>query len=119
MQLACFVRDFSTLIVNMHRTHKFYSISVPDFVEKLKLDVKKKTKNESHRRKKRQYRSPRIEPELLLFVDHALFRAFEGDSNELLEYLLHFWHAVSLISHCYLWESFNSFFNCRLVKPNK
>ncbi|XP_022319450.2 A disintegrin and metalloproteinase with thrombospondin motifs like [Crassostrea virginica] len=72
------------------------TLKVPDFVDKLKLDVKKKTaQKQSHRRKKRQYRSPRIEPELLLFVDHALFRAFEGDSNELLEYLLHFWHSVN------------------------
>jgi hypothetical protein len=94
----------------MHSVDHFYSISVPDFVEKLKLDVKKKTKpSKSHSRKKRQYRSPRIEPELLLFVDHALFRAFEGDSNELLEYLLHFWHAVSFVTFwnfCCLWVSF-------------
>lgn len=78
-----------------------FLVPVPDFVDKLKLDVKKKTaQKQSHRRKKRQYRSPRIEPELLLFVDHALFRAFEGDSNELLEYLLHFWHSVSIKRSC-------------------
>ena len=59
----------------------------------------KKTKTHKHKsrtRRKRQVRPPRIEPELLLFVDYALYRDFDGDSNELLEYLLHFWHAVSV-----------------------
>ncbi|KAL3869495.1 hypothetical protein ACJMK2_042169 [Sinanodonta woodiana] len=56
-------------------------------------------------RKKRQFsrrvsrqipRIPtRIEPELLLFVDHAMVEQFGGNTEELLEYLLHFWHAVN------------------------
>lgn len=40
--------------------------------------------------------SSKIEPELLLFCDNAMVQQFEGDTDELLEYLLHFWHAVSI-----------------------
>ncbi|XP_052776661.1 uncharacterized protein LOC128214307 [Mya arenaria] len=49
------------------------------------------------RRRKRQTPagSTKIEPELLLFCDNAMVRQFEGDTDELLEYLLHFWHAVN------------------------
>ncbi|XP_060587578.1 A disintegrin and metalloproteinase with thrombospondin motifs like [Ruditapes philippinarum] len=39
--------------------------------------------------------SSKIEPELLLFCDNAMVQQFEGDTDELLEYLLHFWHAVN------------------------
>lgn len=39
--------------------------------------------------------STKIEPELLLFCDNAMVQQFEGDTDELLEYLLHFWHAVN------------------------
>ncbi|XP_033738442.1 LOW QUALITY PROTEIN: uncharacterized protein LOC117326000 [Pecten maximus] len=82
---------------------------IPGFEDMLKMqynvtrDNSEPKKMKPHSRKKRQYRppqtesrsSPRIEPELLLFVDFALYREFEGDSNELLEYLMHFWHAVN------------------------
>lgn len=83
---------------------------IPGFEHMLKVEYNftkgesKPMKQKTHSRKKRQYRpppsesrssSPRIEPELLLFVDFALYREFEGDSNELLEYLMHFWHAVN------------------------
>ncbi|KAK3091227.1 hypothetical protein FSP39_018110 [Pinctada imbricata] len=67
-------------------------LKVPEFVDKLQINHSKVHKK---KRKKRQVRPPRIEPELLLFVDYALYRDFDGDSNELLEYLLHFWHAVN------------------------
>jgi len=52
-------------------------------------------------RKKRQapLSSTKIEPELLLFCDNAMVQQFEGDTDELLEYLLHFWHAVSTVYH--------------------
>lgn len=39
--------------------------------------------------------STKIEPEMLLFCDNAMVQQFEGDTDELLEYLLHFWHAVN------------------------
>ena len=55
----------------------------------------KPTSSNNNRNSNTEQIPPRIEPELLLFVDFALFKEFEGDSNELLEYLLHFWHAVS------------------------
>lgn len=47
--------------------------------------------------------SSKIEPELLLFCDNAMVQQFEGDTDELLEYLLHFWHAVRkylIVIHC-------------------
>lgn len=62
-------------------------------------------KHSSRRRRKRQVSlsSTKIEPELLLFCDNAMVQQFEGDTDELLEYLLHFWHAVSWSrSHCLL-----------------
>ncbi|XP_060085685.1 uncharacterized protein LOC132565096 [Ylistrum balloti] len=82
---------------------------IPGFEDMLKMqynvthDNTEPKRTKPHRRRKRQYRpsqtdsrtTPRIEPELLLFVDFALYREFEGDSNELLEYLMHFWHAVN------------------------
>ena len=51
----------------------------------------------AHHRQKRQFRSEitKIEPELLLFCDNAMVSQFDGNTDELLEYLLHFWHAVS------------------------
>ncbi|XP_052256389.1 A disintegrin and metalloproteinase with thrombospondin motifs 2-like [Dreissena polymorpha] len=53
--------------------------------------------NVFQKRQKRQVTlsSSKIEPELLLFCDNAMVQQFEGDTDELLEYLLHFWHAVN------------------------
>ncbi|KAL4236679.1 hypothetical protein ACF0H5_005063 [Mactra antiquata] len=48
-----------------------------------------------NRTKRQTTTSTRIEPELLLFCDNAMVQQFEGDTDELLEYLLHFWHAVN------------------------
>ncbi|KAJ8305824.1 hypothetical protein KUTeg_016369 [Tegillarca granosa] len=72
----------------------FDTVKVPEVVELMHADKYKSEKH--HRIHKRQYRNPpRIEPELLLFIDFALYQEFQGESNELLEYLLHFWHAVN------------------------
>lgn len=72
-------------------------ISVPEFVDRMQ-SPNTISKSRFKNRRKRQMGTPKIEPELLLFVDYALFKDFGGDSNELLEYLLHFWHSVSLLS---------------------
>lgn len=79
---------------------------MPEHIDK--LQEPQKSPNITYRtRRKRQAGTPKIEPELLLFVDYALFKDFGGDSNELLEYLLHFWHSVSIM---YL------HFNCNIPK---
>ncbi|XP_063413237.1 A disintegrin and metalloproteinase with thrombospondin motifs like [Mytilus trossulus] len=72
----------------------FDTMKVPEHIDK--LQEPQNSQNITYRtRRKRQAGTPKIEPELLLFVDYALFKDFGGDSNELLEYLLHFWHSVN------------------------
>ena len=99
--------------------------SVPDYIDKLpfprefKYNIQPPVSNNAttqsstphaHSRRKRQFRSEvtKIEPELLLFCDNAMVAQFDGNTDELLEYLLHFWHAVSKLH-----------LNPRMTKPTK
>lgn len=57
-------------------------------------DVPYHFRKRNRTRRQASLASSKIEPELLLFCDNAMVKQFEGDTDELLEYLLHFWHAV-------------------------
>ncbi|KAL5016913.1 hypothetical protein ScPMuIL_006502, partial [Solemya velum] len=67
------------------------ALTVPDYFTR---NVERSNTTNVHRHK-RQRQFPKMEPELLLLVDYALYQQFEGNANELLEYILHFWHAVN------------------------
>jgi len=59
-------------------------------------DRQEQSQKKTRRKRQAGAAGNKIEPELLLFCDNAMVQQFEGDTDELLEYLLHFWHAVSL-----------------------